>query len=185
VSFVFNQFLEFLTPLLQFVMDSFFMVCCFNIGAHFEDLREQIHEIEKVSFIKRHQQILSFAKELNEIFRPIIFVEFLTISFVLCGVGVSLAIKRELIDQLMLLCYGSAMTIQLFLYCYSGQYLMNRTASVCDEVYNLNLDYKLIIMRAQKGMRIEAPFFRATLEQFGSILNTTWALISVIRSSMN
>jgi hypothetical protein len=166
------------------VADSFFLICCFNIGAHFEHLREQVHETEKVEFIKRHQEILGLSHELNDIFRPVIFVEFLTISIVFCGVGVSFAMSRDFIDQLMLMCYANAMLVQLFFYCYGGQYLIDRAASVCDDVYEADRDFKLIIMRAKKGVKMEAPFFRATLEQLASVLNTTWALISVIRSSM-
>jgi hypothetical protein len=165
-------------------MDSFFLVCCFNIGAQFENLREQVDEVDKIEIIKRHQEILALSQDLNDIYRRIILVKFTTISIVFCGVGVSMAMASNFIDQLLLLCYGSGMLAQLFFYCYSGQCLKDRAASVCDEVYQVDRDYMLIIMRAQKGVRIEAPFFRATLEQFASILNTTWALISVIRSLM-
>jgi sensor histidine kinase YesM len=147
-------------------------------------LREQVHEVEKIDFIERHQQTLALSHELNEIFRPIIFIEFLAVSFVLGGIGVTFAMSRNFIEHLMLLIYGSVMMVQLFIYCYGGQYLKERALSVCDEVYKLDRDYKLIIMRIQKGVKIEAPFFRATMEQFASVMNTTWALISIIRSSM-
>jgi hypothetical protein len=155
-----------------------------NIGAHFEQLREEIHEMKMKEFIGHHRDVLALADELKEIFTPIIFVEFLAFSFVFCGVGVSLAITRDFFEHLLLAFYGSAMLVQLFIYCYCGQYIKDRAASLCDEVYGFDQNYVIIIMRAHKGVRLEAPFFRASLEQFSSVLNTTWMLISIIRSSM-
>jgi hypothetical protein len=168
----------------QFTVDSFFLVCCLNIGAHFDNLREKVHEVKKEKFIERHREVLAMAEELKTIFRPIVFIEFLSISFVLCGVGFAFVMAKDVIEQSLMIAYGNTLLVQLFIYCYCGQYLTDRAANVCNEVYTLDRDYKLIIMRTHRRLRIDAPFFRATLEQFASVLQTTWAFISVLKSSV-
>jgi hypothetical protein len=161
-----------------------FLLFCLNIGAHFEVLRENALKIDKKELIKAHQETLDMANELNDLFRPIIFVEFLIVSIVLCGIGFTLVMTTNSLDKLLVFGFGITMLFQLFFYCYSGQYVMDKAALVCIVMYELDQHFQLIIMRAQRRLRIEAPFYHASLEQFTAVLNMTWALISVLKSAM-
>ncbi|KAG5680497.1 hypothetical protein PVAND_010004 [Polypedilum vanderplanki] len=169
---------------INFAADSIFLVCCLNVGTYFDMLKQKVYETEKKELIKEHQETLEIAKELNDLFRPIIFFEFLIIPIVLCGIGVTFVMARNFVEKSLVIGYGNTMLIQLYFHCYSGEYLMKRTESVCDDLYKLDRDNCLVIKRTQKKIVIQAPFIRATLQQFGSVLNMIWSLITVLKSSI-
>jgi hypothetical protein len=77
---------------------------------------------------------------------------------------------------------GVAVMIQLFIYSYGGQLIMDKSSSVADNFYTLDQEFVMIIARAQKASKIEAGFYKASLPLFTTIMNSAASLITLLKS---
>lgn len=162
-------------------LDSLFLGICFNIGGHLDILRE-MHDGDKTTFIQRHQKILDAAENLKKLIKPIIFIQYLIASIVLCTLAFQLVIADSLFKRIVTLIFLIGMTVQLFIYSYGGQLLMDKTSSVADHFYGQDKDLVVIIARAQKPFIIEVFIYQATLPIFRAIMGSTASLITLLQS---
>lgn len=162
-------------------IDALFLGICLNLGGHLEALRES-YDNDKPKFIRRHQKILELAEELKKLIKPIIFIQYLITSIVLCTLGFQLVVVDSFFKRVVTSVFGFAMTIQLFIYSYGGQFIMDKTISVADNFYQNDKDLVLIVARAQRPIIIEAGFYQATLPTFQAIMSSTASLITLLQS---
>lgn len=162
-------------------IDSVFFGCILNICAHFDILRESYNG-DKKKWIQDHQAIISLAEELIELFKPLILVQFFISSMALCGMGVQLTLSDSIVKQIIALNFGFAMMIQLFIYCFGGQLILDKSSSVADDFYELDKDFIIIIARGQKALTVKAGIYEATLPNFSVILNSAASLITLMKS---
>lgn len=78
--------------------------------------------------------------------------------------------------------FGVAIIIQLFIYSFGAQLIMDKSTSVIDDFYDTDKDFVLIIARGQKPTTIESGFYKADLETFSKILGNTASLITLLQS---
>lgn len=162
-------------------MDSFFLGSCFNICGHFDILRESA-DGDKKKFIERHQKLLGLIEDLNRLFRPVIFTQFFISSVALCFLGFQLVMVNTFINWATAVFHGLAIIIQLFIYDYGGQLILDKTSAVADHFYQSDKDFVIIIRRAQNASIVKVGFYRATLPEFCDILNTAGSLITMLIS---
>ena len=72
--------------------------------------------------------------------------------------------------------------IDMLIYSYGGQILMDSAKSVCDENERIDKNYVFLLMRAQSEIKIDTGFFSATLPTFCTILNRVMSLITLLQS---
>lgn len=152
-----------------------------NICAHFDVLREMIHECEMKEFIEYHRKILELARELNVIYRVIIMSNHLLLGVLICTLGFTLSMVQ---DPEILLTVGFAISaiMELFIYSFGGQMIMDKSMEVCNQFYELDKDYLFIIMRTQIEVKIKAGFFHASLPTLTSILNSAGSMMALLKS---
>lgn len=113
---------------------------------------------------------------------PVIFFQFLISSTLLCVLGFQLVMLESVSKRIVSAIYGSAMMIQLMVYSYGGQIMMEKSSSVADDLYQLDKDLVIIIARAQKPVYIKSGFYDINLETFTVILKAAASLITILKS---
>ncbi|KAJ3663325.1 hypothetical protein Zmor_007616 [Zophobas morio] len=99
---------------------------CDILRYNFENLTnsgEKFHDVNKtiVGFVKYHKNILSFAEDSNKFSEVIIVLQLFTSTFILAATMFELTIVSPVSkDGLLRIMYGSAMTCQIFMYCWFG-----------------------------------------------------------------
>jgi odorant receptor len=167
--------------LTQVPIDCLFFGCCLNICAHFDILRESF-DGDKKKFIEKHQEILDFIENLNKLYAPIILAQFLVTSMLLCVLGFQIVMSQSVLNQLGVLFFGFAVLIQLFVYTYGGQLVIDKSVSVAEDLYGTDKDLNIIIVRSQKASVMKAGFYKANSNTLTSMLSATGSLITLLQS---
>lgn len=150
---------------------------------HFDILKEvDISINNKKKFVEDHKELLELAKELNDLIGSAIFIQFLISSMLLCVLGFQIVVLEDIFQRFAVAIFGLAIIIQLFIYSYGGEILMDKSSEVAQNFYNLDKDYVLIIARAQKASIFQFGFYRADLPTFSSILSSAASLITLLKS---
>jgi odorant receptor len=165
----------------QVATDAAFIVSCLNICAHFEILQNSF-DGDKKKFVDRHQDLLELAKEINDLYRPMIFTQFLTSSMLLCVLGFQLLMLKSFFQRLFVATFTLSIIIQLFVYALGGQLVLEKSKMVADNFYGNDKDFKIIIARAQRGVNVDAGFYQASLPELLSILSSAASLITLLQS---
>jgi odorant receptor len=165
----------------QVGVDSLFFGSCLNICAYFNILRKTFYG-DKKKFVENHLKILNLVDDLNRLFKPVVFTQFLISSMLLCVIGFQLVMHESFLERTMDAIFGIAIITQLFIYSYGGQLIMDTSASVADDFYEMDKDFVVIIARAQKASIIEAGFYKANLPLFSTIMSSAASLITLLKS---
>lgn len=158
-----------------------FFTGCLNICAQFDILKESF-DGDRKNFIEKHQIIYKLCEDLKTLIKPVIFTQFFLTSINLCVIGFQLVMLDGLIKRIVPLFFGIAIIIQLFIYAYGGQCVLDKSESFADFFYDLDKDFIFIILRAQKPVKFEAVFYEANLPTFCNIMNNTISLITLLKS---
>lgn len=93
--------------------------------------------------------------------------------------------QESIIRRGIALSYGLSIIIQLFIYSYGGQLIMDKSLAVADNCYGLGRETVLIINRAQKFSMIEAKFFNVSLPTLRAVLSSAASLITLLKSFLD
>jgi hypothetical protein len=78
----------------------------------------------------------------------------------LCVLGFQLVNHQTFIERLIDIVFGFAGIIQLFIYSFGGQIIMDSSASVAEDFYDIEKDFVVMIARAHKTFsRVKFPVF--------------------------
>lgn len=154
----------------------------YSLGDRIENLQYMLEdeiESELPTLIEKHQKIFQLVQDLSDIFSETFFFRFI-VSASLIGLNLfQLRITENIFDNSIFFVYTCFELGQVFLQCYFGQFLINASEKIADEVYNcgwenwqsIGLKKKLItvMQRAQKPAVL-------TIWKFGviSIEQFTW-----------
>ncbi|XP_023287517.1 odorant receptor Or2-like [Orussus abietinus] len=145
--------------------------------------------------IQHHNVIISFVKEIENIFGTTILLQFFVNGFIICISSFHIAQMKsytapELIGMTMYMC---CMTYQIFIYCWHGNELYLQSQSVALSAYsgawwNCSQQYKrsllVIIARANKPFNLTAGnLMTISLKTFMEILRTSYSLFTVLQST--
>lgn len=134
--------------------------------------------------MERHQELLDLAEELQELYKPVLFVQFLITGLLLCLVTVQIFIAEKLFNYWLVyvIPFTTVVMTQLFLFCYGGQMLNDASSSVGKSFYDLDKDFLIIMTRALQPSKISDWFYTANLPVFAAIVNSAYSYISILQS---
>lgn len=153
-----------------------------NICAHFKILRSKINVMDVKEFFVYHQDILNLGSNLQYLFKEIVFVQFVAMTLLLCVDGFQVIEFDGMSKKFNAIFHTVTALIDLFIYSYGGQIIMDSSMAVCDENENIEKCYIIIYMKAQAKLKIDNGFFDASLPTFSIILNRVMSLITLLQS---
>jgi hypothetical protein len=133
-------------------------------------------------FVVYHREILNLGSKLQHLFKEVVFVQFISMTLLLCVDGFQLIEFEGMSKKFNAFFHTATALIDLFIYSYGGQKIMDSSKSVCDENENIDKSYVVINMRAQSELKIDTGFFNASLPTFSTILNRVMSLITLLQS---
>lgn len=163
-------------------MDTIFFGSCLNICAHFQILRKQINKMDLKEFVNYHRSVIDMTKKLNRLLSTAVFLEFLIFSLLLCVTAFEVVMGDNFVRVMIASIHVSAAFVDLLIYSYGGQRVMDCSMEICDDCYKLDRNYFLIMIRAHRELKIEALVFHASLPTFSIVLSRTMSLITLFRS---
>jgi gustatory receptor len=147
----------------------------------FDVLRESF-DGDKKKFVKKHLQLLELVKELNDIFKEIVFCQFLLSSMLLCVLGFQVVAVKSVASMIVPAVYSFTIIIQLFVYSFGGQHIVDTSDAVSKNIYKVDRDSTVIIARPHQRTLIKSVFFTADLPSFLFIIRSTGSLITMLKS---
>lgn len=78
--------------------------------------------------------------------------------------------------------YVAIIFIQLFQYCYGGQFIMDRSEEVGEEFYSDDKDFLIVIAKAQQPFVFRAQFYEANIEFVAFVVNSSYSLLTVLQN---
>ncbi|XP_011875239.1 PREDICTED: odorant receptor 13a-like isoform X2 [Vollenhovia emeryi] len=196
--------------------DTLIATALFHTCGHFKILQEKIkninteidvqhayfaENIQKIKFhminvIKHHYTILWFCDYMETVFSPMLFLQTLASSLIICLVGLQIAtanITASIISKsVKYISYLGMALFQLLLFCMPGDALIHESSMIYKTVYTiawykmpilLKTEIHLLILRSQKPSKITAgKFYVMHLENFNGVLSTAVSYFMLLRS---
>ncbi|KAG5683050.1 hypothetical protein PVAND_012357 [Polypedilum vanderplanki] len=145
-----------------------------TISIEFKILRDEFEAVNSENamnkLIDRHNQLLKFCNQLEEIFSPSFFYKFINSSFVICFTAFQCSTSEEFSQILVNMTICIANMSQIGLQCFFGQMLENTSEGVANGIYfcdwenfeDLRIKNSIIlcIARAQKVANVTTIKFR-------------------------
>ncbi|XP_076640647.1 uncharacterized protein LOC143352205 [Halictus rubicundus] len=144
--------------------------------------------------VMRHQEIILFTKRIEQLFSYIAFCQLLSSTPLICGLGYQLitAVRIEnglpVIVRSFILYF--AMCIEIFVYCFAGEYLNTKSKMIVDAIYETpwyNLQpttgrrLVLLILKSQVGLPLTCGKFSSlSLQSFASFMKASASYMSVL-----
>lgn len=167
-------------------VDGMFLVFSLNIKEHFVIIQDMFkrssflnpltNRMKIQNMIEYHLEVLEVTEQLSNCFSSVVFAQTLLTSVQVCMIGYQIvAESAELMDKLVNVIFLNSILIQLFIYCYGGTLITSESLNINTAVqqsqwYNLEpSDRKmliLIMMRAQRPVRVKSGFYEASMESF-------------------
>ncbi|XP_029046868.2 odorant receptor 85b-like [Osmia bicornis bicornis] len=149
-------------------------------------------EANLIKCIRHHQRMINVVNEVNNLLTPIIFMQILTSGIEICLSGFSVIVNDTRAEFVKSALYLILMTIQLMLWCCSGEILIQENQKIGDTAYLNVAWYKLppiyrrqlllIILRSQKYCSISAiTFQRLSFHTLTSVFNTAASYFALLR----
>ncbi|XP_032669854.1 odorant receptor 13a-like [Odontomachus brunneus] len=142
--------------------------------------------------IEKHNKVISFSQNVGKLFSLVALTQIFFNTAIICGLGLLLmAFGKEVGADLLkiVFAYGGIM-MEVFLFCFVGEYISLKTKSLADAAYN-SLWYHMtpnqsknvlfVIMRSQKQVTFTAGgMTNLSLEVFASIMKASASYVSVL-----
>ncbi|XP_066594340.1 odorant receptor 10-like [Prorops nasuta] len=141
--------------------------------------------------VKHHIHIFKYAKELNEIFSPILFGHAFVHILLLCSIIYHLSIGQEDVSVASNFLYLSIVSTQVFLYCWFGNEVIISSSDFSSAIYSM--DWRKLTLRGQKDLliillRTRTPIkftssFLVTLsnDSFVTIIKASYSIFNLMR----
>ncbi|XP_011156215.2 odorant receptor 82a [Solenopsis invicta] len=146
--------------------------------------------------IHRHRKIISLSNDIENLFSSIALLQLLWNTLIICCSGFMIVLALSSKKGAMVLTKSTflyiAKTLEVFVFCYAGEFLSFKSKSISDAVYE-SLWYNLmpsdcralllIMMRSQKRLTITAgKIFDLTLDGFMSVMRVSASYMSVLHA---
>ncbi|XP_054725222.1 odorant receptor 82a [Anastrepha obliqua] len=184
-------------------VDGIFVSFTNNLRSHFQALQyfietntfdksDALLQQELRVYVQYHTRLLALSENVQRIFKPIIFGQFLMTSLQVCVIIYQLVTHMGVFMDMVVYCtFLSSILLQLLIYCYGAEFLKIESSAVGTAVqmsqwYNLPPRHRhvlrLILLRSQREIIIRAGFYEASLANFMSILKAAMSYITFIQS---
>ncbi|XP_011251200.3 odorant receptor 4-like [Camponotus floridanus] len=144
--------------------------------------------------IKKHQQIITFSRHIEDLFSNIAIALFVSDTLIIGCLGFVIVTSIETPDAVKIimktLLFYLVVNIDAFAFCFAGEYLSTKSNSIGDAAYNSfwyesnsknNRIISFLIMRSQTQLTITiGKVTNLSLERFSSIIKASASYISVL-----
>ncbi|XP_026671568.1 odorant receptor 13a-like isoform X2 [Ceratina calcarata] len=150
-------------------------------------------KIQMAHVIKHHQTVLRFCDNMEKNFHPMLFLQTMASSLLICFVGFQVSIT--LTEQSKMIKFASHLIVaffQLLLFCFPGDILIRESFSISTAAYSTDWwqlpnfvehEIRMIILRSQKPSFVTAgKIYVMHLENFTAILSTAFSYFAMLRS---
>ncbi|XP_017794629.1 PREDICTED: odorant receptor 47a-like [Habropoda laboriosa] len=145
-----------------------------------------------IKCIRHHQRMINVVNDVNNLLTPIIFMQLLTSGIEICLSGFAVIDNGTGTDLLKFVSYLTSMGVQLLLWCWPGEILVQESLEIGHVVYlnipwyNLPPIYQkqlcLMIIRAQQYCSITALTFQTlSIHTLTAVFNTAASYFTLLR----
>ncbi|KAL0134019.1 hypothetical protein PUN28_001132 [Cardiocondyla obscurior] len=155
---------------------------------------DSVDDITMQKLIIKHQQIITFAENIETLYTYIALIMLLSDTIIICCLGyiIVTSLNTPNVIAILIKCmlFYFAVNFEAFIYCFVGEYLSAKSKMIGDAAYDshwYNFPAKesrmilLLIMRSQKRLTITSgKIVDLSLEQFTSVVKASLSYISVL-----
>nr|AST36277.1 putative odorant receptor OR54 [Hedya nubiferana] len=146
-----------------------------------------------VRCIMFHQRIIDYVKEIGRIFDVPIFCQCIVSSVILCMTVFKITVTREPIELVTMIFYLVCIFMELLMYCYPADVLLNKSLRVADAAFpgwsgdvNTARALVLIALRSQKPLTIDAGgMFRISLPTAALVVKTSYTYYALLQQTLS
>ncbi|EFN79921.1 Odorant receptor 46a, isoform A [Harpegnathos saltator] len=141
--------------------------------------------------IHHHLIIYKYAKMVNRVFNQLLFVQFFGSIIVLCTSVYYISTHITEPEAMGIVVYTICMFAQIFIYCWAGNEVILKSASLTDVVYHVNWsslpvskrkDLLMIMMRSTIPFKFTSSFLiNLSLQSYGNILKTSYLAFNMLQ----
>nr|AID61244.1 odorant receptor [Calliphora stygia] len=204
IVFILNGYGAFFVVYGTISADSLFSWFMCNIVAQFHILKYRLRQaggenngdcsMKTISdCIAYHCRIIELASDFNDAFSVVVFIKFAISCVQICCLAFKLSRgEGELFDQVYHGLFLICLSMQLMLYCYGGQRIMDESESIANEIYDsfhwesLSVaNRKMLIfamMRSQMPCNVCGVFFVANLALYLWVYRTAASMITLLKT---
>ncbi|KAL6429667.1 hypothetical protein ACFW04_007531 [Cataglyphis niger] len=207
--FLIGQFLyELLLASIVGMVNALLVSLILHVSGQIDIMRQDISEISTSkydpntslivikSLICKHQKIITLSENIENLFSYIALMQLLWNTLVICCTGfvivISIGTDEGATTSIKSVSFYFAITLEVFILCFAGEFLSAKSKSISDAVYN-SLWYNMppsdsrillfVILRSQKRLTITAgKVVDLTLEGFTSIMKASASYVSVLNA---
>ncbi|XP_014480013.1 PREDICTED: putative odorant receptor 92a [Dinoponera quadriceps] len=152
------------------------------------------NEITPQLLITKHQQIIIFSENIDNIYSYIAFMILLSDTVIICFLGFVIAVSLDKANAAVIVVksfmFYLTMNLDVFTYCYAGEYLSTKSKMIGDAAYD-SLWYNIapkssrivlfVVLRSQKRLTITCgKIMDLNLERFTSVVKASASYMSVL-----
>ncbi|XP_020289103.1 odorant receptor 4-like [Pseudomyrmex gracilis] len=170
------------------------ILCEWLTNAFSRNIKHLSEEISMQSIITKHQQIILFAKKIENLYTYIALVILVSETLIICCAGFIIVTSLDAPDTAAILVksvfFYMAMNLETFIYCFAGEYLSAKSKLIeiaaydsvwydCPATKSRNILF--VILRSQKTLTITSgKIMILSLERFASVIKASASYISVL-----
>ncbi|XP_053676537.1 odorant receptor 63a-like [Anopheles nili] len=155
-------------------------------------------EREKIFFqrecIRYHIKVIRLVEKLNEIFAPVLLVQLLTSTSIICVIAFAASSQSNASDSqtMLMVLYLITAIYQLFQFCWYGQRFQNESFKLPQAVYDaeweqcakqFNTTHHILLLYSQRQLDMRAWNFSAmSLETFSTIIRSAVSYFTVLQT---
>ncbi|XP_011065039.1 PREDICTED: odorant receptor 22c-like [Acromyrmex echinatior] len=170
------------------------IVCQGLLELFSKDYEYKSYKDAKSAVICKHQNVIAFSDNIENLFSNIALMQFFTNTLVICCIAfvilISIDGNKGFNMLLKSLFFYIAITLEAFIFCFAGEYLSNKSKSVANAAYETlwydaepseSRNLLILILRSQKRLTLTIGKFNdLSLEVFASILKASASYVSVL-----
>ncbi|KAJ2946654.1 hypothetical protein O0L34_g12711 [Tuta absoluta] len=172
-------------------------------AAHLNVLCEELNEIDvegkkdnyqgTIRSIKYHQSIIQYVNELEGIFGLPILCQFMATAMIVCMTLYKITVTSEPIELMTMIFYMLCVFLELFMYCFPGDLIVNKSLSVAvaaaPATWTGDLRSRRALLlccaRAQRVLCVNAgSMFQVSLPTAAAVLRAAYSYFAVLQQKM-
>ncbi|KYQ56696.1 Putative odorant receptor 45a [Trachymyrmex zeteki] len=148
--------------------------------AQFEILESRLHKLiinKTIKYLGRESFLL--AEMINDVFSPVIFIQFCISILVLCSAAYYLSSNVTLLNVLNFATYVFCLFVQIYVYCWAGNEVTLKSVELGEEIYHMDwilmtrseqLDLLMMMKRSTKPIKFTSSFLvTLSLESYSNV----------------
>lgn len=121
-------------------------------------------------------------KKLTKIYRPIIFVEYLSIAIGTAIAGIQILMLNDFMQIVSAVMTCLASLTDVFIYAYGAQTVLDSAEEVFDYLEKIDKRYFVPILVSHKRLYFDARFFSSSLHTLSVLMSRISSIIALLKS---